>query len=134
MSGERPLDTRRLLGCGWSLPPAPDRGGRLHWVDGPEKVRQSILVLLETEPGERVMRPDFGCGLRRFLMQPNTTGTRAQIKREVTRTLTQWEGRIRLESVDAEPGEDPSLVLIEIAYVHVLDGRRDTLVYPYYLE
>jgi phage baseplate assembly protein W len=128
------LDTRRLLGRGWSLPLAPDRAGRLPWADGPEKVRQAILILLETEPGERVMRPDFGCGLRRFLMQPRNTAIRAQIQREVIRALTAWEGRIRLETVAVEPGDDPSLVLVEIAYVHVLDGRRDTLVYPFYLE
>ena len=134
MSSARPLDTRRLLGRGWSLPLAPDRIGRLPYADGPDKVRQTILILLETEPGERVMRPDFGCGLRRFLMQPNTTATRAQIGREVTRALAAWEGRIRLQSVTVEPGDDPSLALIEIAYVHVLDGRRDTLVYPFYLE
>ena len=80
------------------------------------------------------MRPDFGCGLRRFLMKPNTTATRALIQREVERALANWEPRIRLESVGVTPGEDPALVLVTIAYVQVLDGRRDNLVYPFYLE
>lgn len=128
------INTRRLLGRGWSLPLAPDRAGRLGYADGPEKVRQAIGIVLETEPGERLMRPDFGCGLRRFLMKPNTTATRALIQREVERALVNWEPRIRLESVTATPGEDPALVLVEITYAQVLDGRRDNLVYPFYLE
>ncbi len=128
------IDTRKLLGRGWSLPLAPDRAGRLVYAEGPDKVRQAIGIVLQTEPGERLMRPDFGCGLRRFLMKPNTTATRALIQREVERALANWEPRIRLESVGVTPGEDPALVLVTIAYVQVLDGRRDNLVYPFYLE
>jgi uncharacterized protein len=128
------IDTDSLLGRGWSLPLAPSRNGRLEYAAGPEKVRQSIGIVLETEPGERLMRPAFGCGLRRFLMKPNNASTRALIQREVSRALDAWEPRIRVESVTATPGEDPALVLLEIAYVHLLDGRRDNLVYPFYLE
>ena len=128
------IDTRKLLGRGWSLPLAPDRAGRLVYAEGSDKVRQAIGIVLQTEPGERLMRPDFGCGLRRFLMKPNTTATRALIEREVTRALTAWEPRIRLECVTVRPGADPALVLVAIAYAHLLDGRRDNLVYPFYLE
>jgi Bacteriophage baseplate protein W len=121
------------LGQGWSFPvePGPDR--RLDYVDGPEKVRQSIRIILETEPGERIMRPDFGCGLRRYLMVPNTVATRALIQHDVSLALTTWEPRITLTSVDVVPGDDPALVQIAIAYVHVRDGRPDNLVYPFFL-
>jgi len=125
---------RSLLGRGWPLPPAPDGSGRVPWVDGADKVRQSIQIILETDPGERVMRPTFGCGLGRYLMKPNTTATRALIQREVERALAAWEPRIRLESVAVVPGDDPALVLIDIAYAHLADGRRDNLVFPFYLE
>ena len=67
------MRARQYLGRGWSLPLAADRDGLLTMVDGPEKVRQSIAIILDTEPGERIMRPSFGCGLRRYLMKPNTT-------------------------------------------------------------
>jgi len=123
------------LGKGWGFPVVPNSETRaLPWVDGPEAVRQSILILLETEPGERVMRPRFGCGLRRHLMKPNNATTRALIQREVERTLAELEPRILLEGVRVDAGEDPALVLIEIAYVHRRDGRKDNLVYPFYLE
>jgi phage baseplate assembly protein W len=118
------------LGRGWSFPLAPDpASGRVAYADGPEKVRQSILLILETEPGERVMRPDFGCGLRRFLAQPNTVAVRAEIEREVELSLSSWEPRIRLTSVDASPADDPAEVEIGIAYVHVRTERPDSLVY-----
>lgn len=122
------------LGRGPGLPFTPDGNGHLPVVGGPEKVRQSIFIILDTEPGERVMLPEFGCGLRRFLMQPNNGATRSQIEREIGLALQQWEPRIKVSQVDVNPGDDPALVLIEIQYAHVLDGRRDSLVYPFYLE
>jgi hypothetical protein len=108
--------------------------GKLVYTEGPEKVSQAIRLILETEPGERVMRPTFGCGLRRYLMKPNTTTTRALIQHDVTTALAAWEPRIDVRRVQVDPGDDPSLVLIDIAYVHVRDGRPGNLVYPFYLE
>lgn len=126
--------SRAALGSGLSLPLVPTAAGALPRADGPEKVRQGIAVLLDTEPGERLMLPRFGCGLRRFLMQPNTTATRAQMQREIETALRTWEPRITLDRVDVQPGDDPSLVLVQLAYRHQRDGRRDNLVYPFYLN
>jgi hypothetical protein len=129
------MSTLRFLGRGWNFPIVPDGVTRfLEYAEGPEKVRQSIILILETEPGERIMRPTFGCGLRRYLMKPNNTATRALIKHDVERSLASSEPRIRLQEVRVDPGDDPALVLIHIAYVHARDGRRDNLVYPFYLE
>lgn len=125
---------RRRLGQGWATPLAPDAGGTLRWADGPAKVRQAIFIVLETVPGERVMRPSFGCGLRRYLMRPNNAATRTLIQRDVARALAAWEPRIAVDAVNVTEGDDPALVLIEVAYTHLRDGRRDSLVYPFYLE
>lgn len=126
--------TKDHLGRGIGLPLFPLQPGRLAFAEGPEKVRQSILIILDTEPGERLMRPAFGCGLRRYLMRPNNTATRTLIQRDVERALAAFEPRISLTRVDVEPGEDPALVLIHIQYVHLRSGRQDNLVYPFYLE
>lgn len=123
------------LGRGLAFPLAPDVvRGHLRYRTGSEKVRESIELILLTEPGERVMRPAFGCGLRQFLMEPNTVATRARIKRVVERSLTRFEPRIILDEVAVTPGDDPALVLIAIRYEHELDGSGDVLVYPLYLE
>ena len=126
--------TFRILGRGWAFPPVPDDTGSLPYVEGPEVVRQAIRTLLDTEPGERIMRPTYGCGLRRYLMKPNTVATRALIKNDVERSLAAFEPRIKTQSVMVDPGDDPALALIQISYVHLLDGRPDNLVYPFYLE
>jgi uncharacterized protein len=127
--------TLNLLGKGWTVPLQPDdRTGKLNYESGAEKVRQSIWIILDTEPGERIMRPSFGCGLRRYLMKPNTSSTRALIEREVRNALVTWEPRIDLQSVDITPGDDPSLILIQINYLHRRDGQKGNLVYPFYLE
>ncbi|MFI8261862.1 MULTISPECIES: GPW/gp25 family protein [unclassified Streptomyces] len=109
-------------------------GGRLAWVAGAAAIRQSVETILDTEPGERVMRPTFGCGLRRHLMAPNTPATRTAIAAEIGEALSAWEPRIRVTEVAVTPGEEPALVWIDIAYVHLLDLRPDNLVYPFYLR
>ena len=124
------MDLRTFSGPFPILP----REGRLQLVDGPENVRKSIYLILDTEPKERVMRPTFGCGLRRYLMKPNSTATRALIQREVEQALTTWEPRIALETVQVTPGEDPALIWIRVQYTHLRDGRPDNIVYPFRLE
>lgn len=122
-----------ILGRGCRFPLAPADRGPL-WLDGGTgKVAQSIRIILETEPGERLMRPDFGCGLRRYLMSPNTVATRALIQRDVVRAVGRWEPRIELTDVHVDAGGDPALVLIRIAYVHRADHRPGNLVHPFYL-
>jgi phage baseplate assembly protein W len=122
------------LGRGLGFPVVPGARDRaLPLVAGPDKVRQSILTILDTEPGERVMRPQFGCGLRRFLMEPNSVATRALIRHDVELALATWEPRVNVDRVEVLAGQDPALVLVAVAYTQLVDGRPDNLVYPLYL-
>jgi uncharacterized protein len=122
------------VGRGPRFPLRPGPDGGLAFVGGEDIIRQSIETILDTEPGERVMLPTFGCGLRRYLMEPNTTTTRAAMQQDIADALDRWEPRIRLTGVAVTPGEDPALVWIEIAYVRLVDLRPDNLVYPFYLR
>lgn len=128
------MSTAAFLGNAVAFPLYPDQRGTLELAQGTDAVSQSIGLILDTEPGERIMRPDFGCGLRRYLMKPNTVATRALIQRDVSRALAVWEKRIDVTSVTVDPGDDPSLVLIRVDYVHTRDQRPGNLVYPFYLE
>lgn len=129
------MSALRHLGRGWAFPVLPDSAtGELLYRAGTDKVAESIRIILETEPGERIMRPTFGCGLKRYLMQPNTVATRALIKRDVESALRSFEPRIAVTHVDVSPGEDPALVLITISYSHVRDRRPGSFVYPFYLR
>jgi uncharacterized protein len=122
------------LGKGPRFPLRPDAADALTYITGDEIVRQSIETILDTDPGERIMLPTFGCGLRRYLMEPNTAATRAAMQRDITDALTQWEPRIQLTDVAVTPGEEPSLVWIQISYRRRADRRQDNLVYPFYLR
>jgi phage baseplate assembly protein W len=122
------------LGTGVGFPLRPDADGRLPWRSGMELVRQSVEAILDTEPGERIMLPSFGCGLRRYLMAPNTATTRTAIQQDVAAALAAWEPRIRVTEVAVVPGDDPALVWIDIAFVRLADLRADNLVYPFYLQ
>ena len=123
------------LGSGWNFPVLPSEASRaLLLEDGYEKVSQAIRLILSTEPGERLMRPEWGCGLRQYLMQPNTVATRALIQREIAQALTSFEPRIQVDEVRVEAGQDPAQVLIDVSYMHVRDSSRANLVFPFYLE
>jgi phage baseplate assembly protein W len=124
------------VGAGLRLPlllASGDRAG-MALTRGAELIRQSIHVILFTEPGERVMMPDFGCGLNRFLMAPNTVAVRTGIREEVLQALSLWEPRISVTDVAVTAGDEPTLVWIDISYVRLLDLRADNLVYPFYLR
>lgn len=102
---------------GWPLLPTPDAEGRLHYPALEASVRQSIRVILSTQPGEMLMEREFGAGIERFLAEPNTLGTRAQMAAVIRSALERWEPRILLDRVDvAEDPERPSRVRAEIVY------------------
>ena len=122
------------IGRGPRFPLLPGPGGNLETIGGDALIRQAIEAILDTDPGERMMRPEFGCGLRRYLMEPNTTTTRAAMQRDIDDALSRWEPRIEVTNVAVTPGEEPSLVWIEISYTRLADRREDDLVYPFYLR
>jgi phage baseplate assembly protein W len=114
------------LGRSLSFPLRPGPDGRLVWSQGVQNVRESIGVILRTAPGERVMLPDFGAGLDRFLAEPNIPATHARIADAITRALARWETRVALDSVDvvADPS-DRLAALATLTYRLVATGARE---------
>ena len=108
---------QNIFGQGLSFPPRVGADGRLAWSEGEENVRESIRVILLTELGERLLRPDFGCGLRRFLFEPNTVTTRALIREAIANAIKAREPRVAVEAVTVESdAEDARLVAVEILF------------------
>lgn len=113
-----------LHGQGLSFPPRLDESGRLAWSVGSDNVRESIRVILGTEPGERVMLPSFGAGLGRLLFEPNITSTHRLVEERVVRAMQRWEPRIRIDQVRVEANaEHPQQADITIAYTLVATGE-----------
>jgi uncharacterized protein len=124
---------RDHLGVGWAFPIRPV-DGRLQFVRHEEDVAQAINLILETARRERVMRPDFGGGLRDQVFASNSPQTQRAIEAEVRRALVEHEQRIDVESVRAAASPDtPNLLLIEIDYVVRSNNSTFNLVFPFYL-
>jgi len=101
----------------WPLLGLPDSEGRLCYPSLEESVYQSIKIILQTRPGERLMRPGYGGGLERYLHESNTLTTRRRISDLITESLQRWEPRLLLDRVDVwEVDERPDTVRIEIIY------------------
>jgi phage tail-like protein len=112
------------LGAGVSLPLRVDRAGGLLLARGSEDVRQAILTVLSTEPGERPMRPEFGCALQQFFFERVDASTLGRIRDEVLRALERWEPRIEVLDVDCDVVDAASGALtINLGYV--LTGRAE---------
>ena len=94
-----------------------EAGGRLRWADEDESVREVMLNILLTRPGERLMRPQFGAGLLDFIHQPNNQTTRALIANLVKKAIGEWETRVVVLGVEVVPDPvDPAELHIEVQY------------------
>jgi uncharacterized protein len=125
-----------FLGLGWNFPVGLDDDGQVELTpDGEEGVRQSIWMILGTSRGERVMRPDFGCGIHDMVFGVNNAATAGAVGSAVREALAVWEPRIDVLDVYAVPDPaQPNLLVIEINYQVRSTNSRFNLVYPFYLE
>jgi hypothetical protein len=135
MGGSDVDSAKAFLGVGWAFPVQPDpaRAG-VATAAYEEDIRQAVLLILETDQGERVMRPDFGAGLRALAFEPINTTTLALARHRVEEALTLWEPRI--DHVAVKVTADPPLgkLMIDIQYRVRTTNTFYNLVYPFYLQ
>ncbi len=124
-----------FLGNGWAFPVQLDDQWHIRMTaSGEEAIRQSIWMILGTSRGERVMRPDFGCGMHDLVFDVHDAGTANAICASVRDALATWEPRIDVLDVAAVPDTgEPNRLLIEINYQVRSTNSRFNLVYPFYL-
>jgi phage baseplate assembly protein W len=96
-------------------------------------IRQSIWIILATAPGERVMRPSFGCGLHDLVFAVPDAATLGRVRKEVFDALVLWEPRIEVIEVDVETKGRGEVLLINIHYKVRATNNFFNLVYPFYL-
>jgi phage baseplate assembly protein W len=127
-----------FLGRGWkyqSDKPVSVWDGKIAYSEGEDSIKESIMIILGTARGERVMRPDFGCDLNRLVFALNNTTTATLIDSYVRESLLKYEPRIEVTDVRVNPDEDEGNKLyIDIEYTVKTSNTRDNLVYPFYLE
>lgn len=124
-----------FLGVGWKFPVQLNSRGEIALSRYEDDVQEAIEIILRTAPGERVMLPDFGCGIHDLVFAPNNTRTAGLVRFHVEDALKRWEPRIELDSVEVAPDpNEPAALLISIDYTVRATDSRFNLVYPFYLE
>ncbi len=123
-----------FVGRGWAFPLRVGPRGGIALASGPDEIDASIRMIVSTAPGERVMRPEFGCAIWDLVFAPTDAGTIGLMAQAVREAIGRWEPRVDVEEVVATPDlDDPSRVLVEIRYVVRSTNDSRNLVYPFYV-
>lgn len=123
-----------FIGSGLAFPLRADATGNLALAAGERKIGESIRLILGTAPGERPMRPEFGCPIQEFVFSPADESTAGLIAHEVRASLARWEPRIEVEDVDVRPApHDRTILYIDIRYRVKQTNDPRNLVFPFYV-
>jgi len=127
--------TKTFLGKGWRFPVDIDRTGGVSMSIFEESIRDSIFIILGTAPGERIMRPSFGCDVHDLVFAPNNPNTCGLAAHYCQEALLKFEPRIKNVKVKARPAPDePNKINIDIEYTVIANSTQRNLVYPFYLK
>ena len=125
---------RAFLGVGWRFPVQVTPTGGLATSSLEQKIEESIYLILSTGKRERLMLPDFGCGIHDLVFAPDDAATIAEVTATVRESLVRYEPRIDVMSVDVTPAPgEPNLMLIRVDYRIRANNARANLVYPFYV-
>jgi phage baseplate assembly protein W len=123
-----------FVGRGFFWPMQVDHTGSIRLTDGASDIDAAMAVVLATAPGERVMRPDFGCRIWDLLFEPVTANLIGLMAQAVREALAQWEPRVEVDRVDPVPDPaDSALISITVAYRIKATNDRRNLVFPFYV-
>ena len=123
-----------ILGSGIAFPLQVDRRGGLALARDETDIDQAIELILGTAPGERPMRPEFGCGVHDFVFDTIDAGTVARMETEIRGALDRWEPRVEVTDVQFDlGGADTGQLLIQIDYRVRATNHMRNLVYPFYV-
>lgn len=125
-----------FLGRGWAFPPAFNyEMGTLEMAENEEDIDQSLRIILGTIPGERVMLPTFGCGIRKFVFESNDPTHISMMKDAIYDAILFNEPRIKLEKIEIKDDTQIfGLLHIHISYTIIITNTRSNMVYPFYFK
>jgi hypothetical protein len=123
-----------FIGRGWAFPLRTDATGGIALVSREREIEEAIRLILGTSPGERPMRPEFGCRIHEYVFASADGATASSIAAEVRAALRQWEPRINVEDVEVSfDRKDSSVLYIDIRYSIRSTNDRRNLVFPFYV-
>ncbi len=132
----RKNSTSDFLGCGWKFPPGVDSvTGRMEVVCEEDDIAEAVRIILFTGKGERVMQPDFGCGIRNFAFSSMSAIDLKSMEQEILDALICWEPRIEKPVVEINKERMQEGILeIGIKYTVRSTNNPYNLVFPYYIN
>jgi phage baseplate assembly protein W len=123
-----------ILGSGLAFPLQVDRRGGIALARDEQDIDQAIELILGTAPGERPMRPEFGCGVHDFVFDTIDANTIGNMEQAIREALRRWEPRIDVTGVDFDLSQSGSgLLTIDIHYQVRATNTERNLVYPFYV-
>ena len=124
------------MGTGWAFPPSFSGDAySTAMVEGEEDIRQSLMILLSTVPGERVHRPDYGCGIHKVVYEKMNSNTMSLFRHIIEKAVLLFEPRITLNDVKFDfSSEKEGRLLIQLEYTVRLTNTRSNMVYPFYFR
>lgn len=122
------------VGCGFPLLAQGDNHVVCRFAEYEDSVAVAIRLILSTAKGERVMRPDFGCGIHDLVFAVTSQATCDRTAAEVREALACWEPRIDVEDVRVWPSREGTVLYIHVRYQVRATNNVFNLVYPFYLE
>ena len=125
--------SEEFIGAGWAFPLRTDASGGIALVTREREIEESIRLILGTAPGERPMRPEFGCRIHDEIFAEADAATAGRIATDVRTALRRWEPRIDVEEVVVTLDvENPSILYIDVRYTIKRTNDRRNLVFPFY--
>ena len=127
--------SEEFIGSGWAFPLRTDKTGSVALVSHDREIVDSIQLIVGTAPGERPMRPEFGCGIHDYVFASLDSDTIGRMAGEVRAALVRWEPRIRVQGVDifvTVNDEGQTVALIDIRYSIGDTNDPRNLVFPFY--
>ena len=122
-----------FLGTGWSFPPEFSIRAGVRMVSAEEDIRQSLHIVLATAPGERVMRPSFGAGIKQQIYENINETTVTILKDAIRRAILFFEPRVVVEAINADTAQALEGRLdFSIDYTIISTNTRHNIVYPFY--
>lgn len=127
------LASSQVVGRGVAFPFSVNRRGTVSLAGGSDDVEQAIYIILSTAPGERPMRPEFGCRVHDYVFDDIDASTSTLIERAVHEALERWEPRIEIESLSLDLSRrDEGMLVVDVDYRLRDTTTRRNLVYPFY--
>ena len=125
---------RDFLGRGWKFPVKPNAEKKLEYVDEETDISEAVRIILFTSPYERIMRPEFGCGVSKYVFDVVNATSIAKITSSIRNAITRFEPRVIVDEVKADGSRiDEGLLMINISYTISSTNARANMVYPFYL-